>query len=103
MSNTITDVMIRNFNNILQHEVSLLRLVREDNQSGYIEILLPYDKFISYSRIELSEDFYLKLADFFVGVCGISSLCFDDMGTTFWAFGDNRTGYLIKERNIVND
>lgn len=100
MNNTITDDMIKDFNTMLQLEGSLVRLARENEESIYIEIKLPEDKFISFSRINLNEDFYKMLEDFFIRGCGISKLSFDDTGTTLWSFRENI--FTMIEREGLN-
>lgn len=79
----ITDKMIYYFNKIMQenHE-SPIKLVRNKEIEGVVNITIE-DKFIEYLGIELSDEFYDILNNFF-SAQGIK-LSFNNTGLTIWA------------------
>lgn len=72
MKSLITDEMIKEFNEVMTNENSIVRLQRNGSA---VEIVLIEDKYLdSENKVYPNDKFYKKLEDFFnsKGICNLS-------------------------------
>lgn len=80
----ITDEHIKEFNTVLEHEGSVIRLVWDSRST--IDIKLLPDENLDSFIVNPSKKFYSKLNVFFNSK-DIYDLSFNNTGTSFWKFG----------------